>query len=190
MAVIFYMTYFARGNVTHDYYQLPLVPVGCVLIAKGIMVLLQAGTGALERIMSWITVFLLVLMMGAFGWYEVRGFFTINHPEIIKAGQAVDALTSKDARVIAPYSKDPAFLYQTNRNGWTDWADNATIESWIQNEGATHIVSVNFDDQTHYWMDRCQIIAKTSQYVIIDLKHCGHKQTQTSNQFTINDVRM
>ncbi len=30
LAIVAYMTYFARGNVTHDYYQLPLVPIGCM----------------------------------------------------------------------------------------------------------------------------------------------------------------
>jgi hypothetical protein len=107
--------------------------------------------------------------MLAFGWYEVRGYYNINHPEIVEAGKAVDKLLPKNAIVIAPYDNDSAFLYQTNRHGYTFGGDK--IEKYIS-EGATHLVSVNFDDVTNYWMQKCDIVQKTSSYVIVDLRLC------------------
>lgn len=188
-SVAVYMTYFARGNVTHDYYQLPLVPIGCYLMAKGIETILGMGKGVWQKLLNLGVVSSLVLLTLAFGWYEVRGFFNINHPEIVQAGQAVDRLTPKTARVIAPYSKDPAFLYQTNRNGWSDWGP---VEKWIEQEGATHLVSVNFDQQTKKWMDKCRVLEKTDKYVIVDLQNCPEKTDQFSPQHqpTIDDVRL
>jgi hypothetical protein len=60
-------------------------------------------------------------------------------------------------------------LYQTNRHGYTFGGDK--IEKYIS-EGATHLVSVNFDDVTNYWMQKCDIVQKTSSYVIVDLRLC------------------
>ncbi|NMC36060.1 glycosyltransferase family 39 protein [Candidatus Beckwithbacteria bacterium] len=190
LAVIIYMTYFARGNVTHDYYQLPLVPVGCVLMAKGVDFLLKNGVGFMGKMINWFVALVLVLLMLAFGWYETRGFFNINHPEIIEAGQAVDQLTPKDARVIAPYQKDPAFLYQTQRNGWTDFDVVETMWQWIKQDGADYLVSVNYDDQTNYWLDRCQTLIRNEKFVIIDLQTCQEEQASPDDSSTLDVISM
>jgi hypothetical protein len=110
---------------------------------------------------------LLVLSL-AFGWYEVRGFFNINRPEIVEAGKAVDRLTPPDALVIAAYNSDPAFLYQTNRHGWPD---GVGIEDKVE-AGATHYVSVNHDDVSNYLAEKCQTVEDTASYIVIDLRGC------------------
>lgn len=188
-SVFIYMTIFAKGNVTHDYYQLPLVPIGCIFIAKGTEFLLKNGKGILERILNWGLALSLIFLMLAFGWYEVRGFFNINHPEIVKAGQGVDQLLPKDAKVIAPYQADSAFLYQTNRYGWTV---SGLANKFIQ-EGATHYVSVNFDEETNNLMEECNIVKKTNEWVIIDLEDCKSNDGQKfspENQPGIEDVQL
>ena len=148
---------------------MPIVPIGCVLSALSFDFLLTHGTGYVRRGINVIVGISLLMMMFAFGWYEVRGYFNINHPEIVEAGKAVDRILPKDAIVIAPYDNDSAFLYQTNRHGFTYGGDK--IPKYIS-EGATHLVSVNFDDTTNYWIAKCTVVEKTSTYVIIDLTHC------------------
>lgn len=169
-AIFAFFVIIAKGNVTHDYYQLPLVPIGCIFIALGFDYLLKTGKGIFQRALSAGIAVVLLLFMFAFGWYEVRGFYNINHPEIVEAGRAVDRLLPKDALVIAPYDNDSAFLYQTNRHGFTYGGDK--IPQYIS-EGATHLVSVNFDDTTNYWMQQCHVIKQTETYVIVDLRVCG-----------------
>ena len=169
LGIFAFFVVIAKGNVTHDYYQMPIVPIGCVLIALGFDFLLTHGTGYVRRGINVIVGISLLMMMFAFGWYEVRGYFNINHPEIVEAGKAVDRILPKDAIVIAPYDNDSAFLYQTNRHGFTYGGDK--IPKYIS-EGATHLVSVNFDDTTNYWIAKCTVVEKTSTYVIIDLTHC------------------
>ena len=169
VGILAFFVVIARGNVTHDYYQLPIVPVGCIFIALGIDQLITRGANYINRAISIVVAVSLVAVMLAFGWYEVRGYYNINHPEIVEAGKAVDRLLPKDAIVIAPYDNDSAFLYQTNRHGYTFGGDK--VEQYIQ-EGATHMVSVNFDDTTNKWAQRCKIIEKTSTYIILDLRVC------------------
>ena len=171
-SVGFYIAYFAMGNVTHDYYQLPLVPIGCVFMAKGFDFLIKISKDKIAVLINTAIAFGLVLIMLAFGWYEVRGYFNINRWEIVEAGEAVDALLPKDAKVIAPYNRDPAFLYQTNRNGWSGLRDFNELNQYIK-AGATHFVSVDFDDLTNKLIDSCSVVEKTDKYVIISLQNCN-----------------
>lgn len=168
LSVILYMTIFAMGNVTHDYYQLPIMPVGSILVSLGFWAIINQFKKPLQRAISVLIALSLLLISFAFGWYEVRGFFNINHPEIVAAGQAVDKLTPKDALVIAAYNSDPAFLYQTNRYGWPDGVE---IETKIK-QGATHYVSVNYDNVAQWLEKNCSVVEKTDQYIIIDLQAC------------------
>lgn len=169
LSILVFFVIIAKGNVTHDYYQMPLVPIGSIFIAKGIDYLLSTGAKFHQRVINVGVAIALVLLMFAFGWFEVRDYFNINHPEIVAAGQEVDRTLPKDAKVITPYDNDSAFLYQTNRYGWTFGGDK--IPQWIS-EGATHLVSVNYDDTTNMWMKKCTVVKKTPAFVIIDLKHC------------------
>lgn len=177
VSIFAFFTIIARGNVTHDYYQLPLVPVGCIFIAKGIDFLLSSGNKFHQKVINTGVAISLILFMLAFGWFEVRDYFNINNRAIVEAGQAVDKLLPPDAKVIAPYDFDSAFLYQTNRYGFTYGKEK--IPQFIA-EGATHLVSVNYDDSTNYWMKRCTVIAKNPKWVIIDLKHCKQDSKVTA----------
>lgn len=167
--ILVFFVIIAKGNVTHDYYQMPIVPIGCILMALGVDYLLKAGKNFWQKGLYIAIAASLSIMTFAFGWYEVRGYYNINHPEIVEAGKAVDKLLPKNAIVIAPYDNDSAFLYQTNRHGFTYGGDK--IAQYIQ-EGATHLVSVNFDDTTNYWINRCRVVEKTNTYVIVDLRNC------------------
>lgn len=164
-----YMTVFAMGNVTHDYYQLPIVPVGSILVAFGFWQIVDSSTNKFITWFNWAAALFLMVLSLAFGWYEVRGYFNINRPEIVSAGQAVDALTPQEALVIAAYNSDPAFLYQTNRHGWPDGVE---IENKIA-AGADFYVSVNLDNVSGYLESQCRTVAKTDQYIIIDLRGCS-----------------
>jgi 4-amino-4-deoxy-L-arabinose transferase-like glycosyltransferase len=163
-----YLVVFAMGNVTHDYYQLPLVPAGSLLMAIGFWQLAAAKKFGFVRWLNWAFALALAGSSLAFGWYEVRGFFNINRPEIVAAGRAVDRLTEPEALVVAAYNADPAFLYQTNRHGWPDGVD---LEAKVK-AGAAYYVSVDFDSVSQYLETRCPVVEKTNEYVIFRIKDC------------------
>lgn len=161
----------AKGNVTHDYYQLPIVPIASIFMAKAVEFLLTLSRPFIQRTAIISITGILVLLMIAFGWYEVRGFFNINRPEIVEVGKYIDENLPEDVKVIAPYMSDPAFLYQTNRYGWTIGGGN--IAGYREKEGATHLAVVNFDEDVNYWIDRCQIVAEDpDRWVLVDLRQC------------------
>lgn len=168
-SVLVFFVIIAKGNVTHDYYQLPLVPIGAIFMAKGVDFLLSFGATLVQRLINIAVAAVLVALMLAFGWYEIRGYFNINKPAIVRAGQYVDKNLPKDAIVIAPYQNDSAFLYQTNRYGFT--SAGGSVPQFIR-EGATHLVSVNYDDDTNYWMQKCKVLEANNEFVVISLREC------------------
>ena len=162
-----YLSIFATGNVTHDYYQAILVPVIAVIAAKGLYFLWKPPVGISRSTARGLAIAVTILTLG-FSWFYVRDYFNINHQEIVEAGVAADKVLPPDAKVVAPYSGDTAFLFQTNRLGWPV---GGAIEDKIS-LGATHYISVNFNGETKDLMGKCPSLLKTDQYVIIDLKAC------------------
>jgi hypothetical protein len=113
-----------------------------------------------------VLVFSLVMMFGI-GWYQIKEFYKINHPEIIEAGSYIDNSVPKDAWVIAPYNGDTAFLYQTKRKGWPV-IDNS-LENLIE-RGADYYISVNLNDSdTSYISKKYDILEKNDKFILIDL---------------------
>ena len=103
----------------------------------------------------------------AFGYYEVQGYYWINNPKIVVAGQAVDRLLPKDATVIAPYNGDTAFLYQTNRHGYP--VVDRPLEKLID-QGTKYLVSVDVNDAgIKNLAAHCKVIDQTQDYVIVEM---------------------
>ena len=163
-----YLFTFATGNVRHDYYQIPVIPVIAILLALGVAHSWRAEAGFTRTWSKRILVLTSVIFMLAFSWYTIRGNYQINHWEIIHAGQAVDGLTPKDAKVIANYNGDTAFLYATNRRGFTHLP--LPIKDLIDRYGISYYVSVNFDDQTRAIMNKYIVLQESPEYVIVKLE--------------------
>ena len=163
--MFFYVLIIATANVRHDYYQIFIIPAVCLALAQGADFLIRSK--GLSKTASWGILGFSVLMMLAMGWYKVKEYYKVNHPEIIEAGKAVDALVEKDALIIAPYNGDTAFLYQTNHWGWP------AIENSIDNiifRGADYYVSVTPGDaDTQMIIRRFEVIKETPTYLIADL---------------------
>lgn len=164
---ILYVVVFASGNVRHDYYQVPLIPTLCVFMAIGTNFLFNLPNQIFNRAIGPAVAMASIVLMFAFGFYEVRGYYWINKPQIIEAGQAVDRLLPTDATVIAPYNGDAAFLYATNRNGYP--IVDRPLTKFVEN-GTKYLVSVDPNDQgIQNLANNCQVIEKTSDYVILEL---------------------
>ncbi|MEK7533033.1 MAG: phospholipid carrier-dependent glycosyltransferase [Patescibacteria group bacterium] len=168
---LLYLTVFAAGNVQHDYYQILLIPIVSIYVAKGLAFLL---TEKLFHPFARYSLFVVsLLFMLAFSWYTMRTYYWINRPEIIEAGLAADAMLPKAAKVIAPYNGDTTFLYQTKRQGWPLGFD---IDEKIA-MGATHYVTVSPTDndwETKTLAEQYTVLVRNEKYAIIDLTNPNH----------------
>ncbi|MAG59707.1 hypothetical protein CMO96_02880 [Candidatus Woesebacteria bacterium] len=161
-----YVSIVATASVRHDYYQTLIIPAVSLALAGGSIALWNITS--LDTKLRRLLVIGSVCMGLVFSFYQVREFYKINHPEIVRAGQAVDKLIPKDALILAPYNGDTAFLYQTRRSGWPHIT--LPIDQMIERFGARYYVSVNFDQQTKDVMAKYQVLEKTDEYVVVKLR--------------------
>lgn len=165
VGVIMYFTIVASANVMHDYYQIITIPVIVLVLANGSLYLWNQ-TVFNKSLSRTILVFSLGVML-INGWYQIKGNYVVNHPEIIEAGKTADMLLPKDAVVVAPYNGDTAFLYQINRKGWP--AVDNSIDNIIK-QGADYYVSVDLNGaDTLNFEKRFKTLIKTDKYIILDL---------------------
>lgn len=167
IGVFAYLVIFAGGNVTHDYYQAIITPFLIVFLARGFTFLFRSN-----KLLSWPVSPLLAIfstgLMLFLSWYHIRGYYQINNWSIVLAGRKADQLLPIDAKVIAPYEGDTAFLYQTRRQGWP--AMSKSLEE-LKKQGATHYVAVNYDETTNQLRrdTNNKILEESDRYIIIEL---------------------
>jgi len=164
LSSLLYVCVFATGNVQHDYYQIAIMPSVAIFFALGSYLLYQ---WSIKKFPVG-KVVLVILVCGGFyfSWLQVRDYFNINNRSIIVAGEAVDRLTPKDAKVIANYTGDTSFLYQTKRKGWASF--EKPLPEMIK-MGASYLALVNPTPQDMELGKTYKIIASTPQYVLFDL---------------------
>ncbi len=177
LAFLAYVTTFAAGNITHDYYQIPFIPIACVFLAKGGYWLLTAGRQSFHRAMSIFLFIICSVFMLSFSWFEVRGFYLIQGG-VDLAGRAVSEMTPKDALVLTGDSNDATLLYNTNRLGWTGGYasslpnDQTTIEKVIKMGGSIYVTTKFEEGSTfgQYMLKNYPVIKRTDQYFLFSLK--------------------
>ncbi|EKD94471.1 MAG: dolichyl-phosphate-mannose-protein mannosyltransferase [uncultured bacterium] len=158
LSMLVYLVIVATANVRHDYYQILIIP--------SIALTLAIGSNWLWK-KSKILLFLSILTMFLISWDKIKPFYQINHYELMTVGKIVDDLLPKDAKIIIPYNGDTAFLYQTNRKGWP--AVDNSIDNIIE-RGADYYVSIDLGSlDSINFAKRFKTIAKTNQYIILDL---------------------
>lgn len=164
--ILIYLVVIATGNVQHDYYQVLTLPIVCIALGRGsswLFTLLQLRFN--QKIAS-AALGVAILAVFFLAWQQVKGYYTINHPEYIVAGQAVDRLTPPDAKVIAPAFGDTQFLFQTNRTGWPIGYE---IDKKIE-LGAQYYVTTSYDDEARALEAEYQVIEKNDTFILIDLQ--------------------
>lgn len=169
VGVLLYLTILATGNVTHDYYQVFIIPVISIFSGLGYHHFLKSKDIISNKFITHSFLLTIFLFTFAFSWFHIRDFYNINNPAIVAAGLAVDQSLPSSAKVIAPYMGDTAFLYQTNRQGWP-------IGGGIKlkvDQGATHYVTTTLDDEANQLIKSCSVTSQTDQYTIIDLGDCA-----------------
>ncbi|HCC84954.1 MAG TPA: hypothetical protein DEP87_04715 [Candidatus Pacebacteria bacterium] len=165
LGMLIYLSVIATGNVQHDYYQVFLLPIICITLARG---LLWASNQLHQFWPNWpiwlgVSLGLLISVLGS--WHWVGGYFNVNHWEYVEAGQVVNQLTPVEAQVIAPAFGDTIFLFQTNRTGWPIGFE---IDKKIS-LGADYYITTSYDDEARELEQKFETVVKTEKYLLLNL---------------------
>jgi 4-amino-4-deoxy-L-arabinose transferase-like glycosyltransferase len=165
VSALAYLCVFATGNVQHDYYQIVIMPVVAIVFGLGAKYLLDTKEHKILTVKSVLFGIITILAFGL-SWYQVKDYFNINNHAIVVAGKAVDEKIPKDAKVIANYSGDTSFLYQTKRKGWPSFEKSMPEMIAL---GADYLVLANPKAQDMYFAKDYKIISQTKDYLLFDL---------------------
>lgn len=166
-ASLLYIFIVARGNVQHSYYQIPIIPTIAIFLALGCEFLLNPPKQYFSKLITYPALVFCLVLMFSLGWKDVRDYYNIQNPSILAAGSAVDKLTPKDAKIVAPNDGDTTLLYYTKRKGWASF--ERPLPQLIK-MGALYLVLVNPKKQDLDIGKTYKIIASTPQYLIFNLK--------------------
>lgn len=160
-----YISIIATGNVQHDYYQVLLIPIVVITLARGIVMAEQLLKKYIPPVYSLSIVAVVFATALGLSWWQVTGYFNVNHWEYVEAGEAVQRMTPPEAKVIAPAFGDTMFLYQTDRTGWPIGFEIEQKRSL----GATHYITTSYDDEARELENKYFTIHKTPNYLLLDL---------------------
>lgn len=164
-AAVLYITIVAKGNVQHDYYQIVILPVLCLLAGRGVSYLLALK--GVNKVVGVTISSVVIFLTFSLSWFYVRDFFNINNEAVVTAGKKADEVLPKNAKVIAPYGGDTTFLYYINRQGWPALVD--TPEN-LKKLGATHMVLVNPTVQDFEGFGKMYtVVSSSDKYLILQL---------------------
>lgn len=173
IASLAYVVVIARGNVQHDYYQILILPTIALFFGLGADFLLSLSN---EITSKWVAGSLLtvsIIFSFMFGWYFVRDYYDTN-TSLVVAGEAVDRLTPKNAKILTFMNGDTTFLYYTNRQGWASL--EKSLPEMVQ-MGADYIAIPNpTQSDLNGFGKQYAVVAANSQYLIVNL----HKPTATN----------
>lgn len=163
---LLYVTVIATGNVMHDYYQILIMPSIAIYLALGVSFLWENKTN-IYRPVSIIILFVSMVFMLSFGWFNVRAFYNIDHPELIRLGSQIDKLIPKNAKVVVPTDGDTTALYFMQRRGWSSF--EKPLPELIK-MGADYLVFINPKKEDFGVGKKYKIISSSADYILFDLR--------------------
>jgi hypothetical protein len=165
VGMFMYVCVVATASVRHDYYQSVAIPAIALILAQGVVYLWN--TNDFPRFASRVLVVFCTFMMLGMGWYQIKEYYKVNHPEFVSVGAMVDEIVPKDAKIIAPDNGNTVFLYYTKRQGWPILEES--IYDAIE-KGADYYVSVNKNDaDTVNFKTKFTTVKEGPTFVILDL---------------------
>ncbi|MBU4209988.1 glycosyltransferase family 39 protein [Patescibacteria group bacterium] len=165
--ICLYFIIIAGGNIQHDYYQFLISPLISLIVGLGLFYI--ANYTFKNKLVAISSALLLFTISIFTSHYQTKEYYKINNQVILEAGQKANQTLPQDALVIAPYTGDTAFLYQTNRSGWpTEIYDVKNITTQHPHN-PVYLVSVNFDDYTNQMMKLYPTIYQTDKFIILEI---------------------
>ncbi|MFQ5692698.1 MAG: hypothetical protein ACE5IM_06615 [Nitrospinota bacterium] len=119
-AVVLYFFLVAKGNFIHEYYQLPVIPVGCLFAGKAAGAAFrrarERGVPLRRDRLSW-AVAVLLLFVPFHAVYKVNDRLGWNR-STLRFARRVASLTSPEDRLLVQAGHQTTLLYHADRRGW------------------------------------------------------------------------
>ncbi len=164
---LLYVFVIATGNVTHDYYQILIMPSVAIYLSLGAYFLLENKAGIYKAV-SLSVLFVCVVFMLSFGWFNIRANYIIDHPELVRGGKIIDSLIPKNAKIVVPDAiGDTTALYFMDRQGWSSF--EKPLPQLIKMGADYMVIFQPKKGELDYFQKNYKITYSSSDFVLFDL---------------------
>jgi len=128
-AVALFVLVVAQGNRQHEYYQLPVVPVGALFVGKALAALLRPGTLDLELLLirrhAGAVLVVLLLMLSLRGALRSLAPMYAQSSVLLEVAEATQRLTpaQQPVAILHDWARVPEVFYYAHRRGWSLWLE-------------------------------------------------------------------
>ena len=180
-SVCSYFLIVAVGNRVHEYYQLPIIPVGAIFIGKFLADFFKAhpNPGAWKRDVKVGLVLLMIVFIPIHSIYKLNKRLNFNR-DYMTIGESIKAHTGEKDRILLQDigANRPQTFYYSNRKGWTlgyrQKLSPRDIDQYIA-KGAAYYAMAKIDlEQTNkklfdYLSSNHRLIARDSLVILFKL---------------------
>ena len=167
VGIFIYFVIVAQGNIQHDYYQVIIIPSISIICGFGYYYISQFLFT--KKIVGYLLTGILFFFSIYFSYIKIKEYYQINNDRIILAGKKAQEILPKNSLVIAPYSGDTAFLYQTGFKGWP--IEIYDIDKIIKDfpDNQIYLISINYDQYTNKLIPKYKTVISNNEYIILKL---------------------
>ncbi len=142
LAIVFYMLVLAKGNQTHEYYQLPFILPAGIFTGKAFAKFfpIKLSDFSKNKKINWVSYLFIAFFVFTIilSFLRLQSFYqneTYDSP-LFKMSDDLQKLSGKNDLVISASNGDPIFLYAPKRKGWSAHPD--AISKEFLEEKKTH----------------------------------------------------
>ena len=182
VAVILWIVFAGKGNSSHPWYQLPIVPVAAAFGGTALNLMFEAIRKRGGKLASLGVSIVLAVMLSYFALVYTGDLYQPWAAPYMEAGKEVDRTAPSDALVVVGVEYRPTPFYYSRRKGWYFWNpidSNQAIDRLeeFRARGATYLILSSYE---FWWLDyykdffeyldsKYRRAAHTENYVIFDL---------------------
>jgi 4-amino-4-deoxy-L-arabinose transferase-like glycosyltransferase len=124
LLLISYLFIIASGNIEHQYYQLPFVPIACVFATRFIIYLKQVISDSIKTKRTWkliTTLSVVIICISIFCIQSIqinKRWFNVEIPYYLEIPIAQQLIPQNSRILVTGYFRNPTFLDLSARHGW------------------------------------------------------------------------
>lgn len=170
LAAVIYILIAAKGNMAHEYYQLPIIIPAAVIMGKVYSRHFELNNPRTGKFAA--------LALGLLAFVVFSGIRHYKHivreerPEVspsYRLSEKVRELTEKDSLVVTVTDGDPTILYLSKRKGWVSNPDNVgepVFDSLVQ-QGAGYVAGVYWRFDRPDEKERLEWLLRSGKYRVV-----------------------
>ncbi len=174
MGIVIYFLVIANGNYFHEYYQLPMIPIGSIFIAKAIYLYFCTHINGKYR-GRWMTCLIVafILFVPIYSIRKINSRLKLN-TNYLKIASVVKSYSQNSEKIVVLGRGRPEVIYYSERKGWHTGNLTTTTLEYYREKGAAFLVISDVDllnNELNVYLEReYAVLYRGQEGILVGLK--------------------